>query len=524
MIDEKTLNNLLSPCRNLVTVVHRGKEYKVACGKCADCLNKRSMSMTQKCMIESQTHRYTYFFTLTYDEDNVPRMILKQEFEDSEMCTPVIVGYDDTPRLKKKCFIPEEVLRLDGWMNDPLFKKFINKSSILPRNATNKQKEYYESNTILRYIRKKDAQDFIKRLRFQVASKFDVSFRYFLCAEYGPQTFRPHFHGLLYFDSSELAENIGELVSKCWKFCKNIDSSFANSSGASSNYLASYCNSFSRLPRYLSAKAIRPFSSHSLYFGSQINSVYREYIYEDVRRATQNLVIPSPYGIQHFAPTSANLSALFPRCYNYDNQDKECAFKLYTCFATYSKQYKTTNCSELTKLLLMEFPRPYNIIKFFNSLDLFTSDIYKTKVNGSLSLLSPVEYVELFNSPEELPEIQQIIFMRIYSALNKSRYFCRHVCVNYSHREAFDKIREFYDYRALHNLAQQYEAQQMYAERYGATNFDVFYPLSRQPDDLACSVIGAINSQRNRQYSQKIKHKQLNDENLIFVDPRNINN
>lgn len=45
-----------------------------------------------------------------------------------------------------------------------------------------------------RSLRKKDAQDFMKRLRF--AS--DVPLRYYLCGEYGTHTLRPHYHICLF--------------------------------------------------------------------------------------------------------------------------------------------------------------------------------------------------------------------------------------------------------------------------------------------------------------------------------------
>lgn len=72
---------------------------------------------------------------------------------------------------------------------------------------------------------KKDLQDFMKRLRKN--SKQDL--RYFASGEYGTQTYRPHYHLLifgLHLDDLQLIKRnfagqqyyISDLISKCWSF------------------------------------------------------------------------------------------------------------------------------------------------------------------------------------------------------------------------------------------------------------------------------------------------------------------
>ena len=51
------------------------------------------------------------------------------------------------------------------------------------------------------YLRKRDLQLFIKNLRSYLP---EYEIRYFASGEYGPETFRPHFHLLLYVNDSEL--------------------------------------------------------------------------------------------------------------------------------------------------------------------------------------------------------------------------------------------------------------------------------------------------------------------------------
>ena len=47
----------------------------------------------------------------------------------------------------------------------------------------------------LGYLQKHDLQSFFKRLRYYVP---DVRLRYFACGEYGEQTHRPHYHGIIF--------------------------------------------------------------------------------------------------------------------------------------------------------------------------------------------------------------------------------------------------------------------------------------------------------------------------------------
>lgn len=101
-------------------------------------------------------------------------------------------------------------------------------------------------------LRKKDVQDFMKRLRFHISPH---KVRFFACGEYGTKTLRPHYHVILfnfpthYFDAYEV-------INKVWK------NGFVVVKNAHSNhfhYVAKYCNSFTSLPRYLKFREWKPF-------------------------------------------------------------------------------------------------------------------------------------------------------------------------------------------------------------------------------------------------------------------------
>lgn len=60
-----------------------------------------------------------------------------------------------------------------------------------------------EGNKVL-HFRKSDLQLWLKRHRMSYERLFNrqIDFKYFICSEYGPNTGRPHYHGILFTDIS----------------------------------------------------------------------------------------------------------------------------------------------------------------------------------------------------------------------------------------------------------------------------------------------------------------------------------
>ena len=78
-------------------------------------------------------------------------------------------------------------------------------------------------------LRKKHAQDFIKRLRRQMEYYNDTrKIRYFLCGEYGPQTQRPHYHAILF--NLSLSDNDKQLIKEQWPLCDWSNPHISNNS------------------------------------------------------------------------------------------------------------------------------------------------------------------------------------------------------------------------------------------------------------------------------------------------------
>lgn len=63
-------------------------------------------------------------------------------------------------------------------------------------------------------LRKEDAQKWLKRLRKAVTQRTGQKVRYSLVGEYGPKTWRPHYHALLYGPDTGLVDG---LTAQTWK-------------------------------------------------------------------------------------------------------------------------------------------------------------------------------------------------------------------------------------------------------------------------------------------------------------------
>lgn len=67
-----------------IVFVERGKvlrAFQVRCGRCIGCRLDRSQGWAQRCMHESQLHKESWFVTLTYSEENVPRELVYRHFQ-----------------------------------------------------------------------------------------------------------------------------------------------------------------------------------------------------------------------------------------------------------------------------------------------------------------------------------------------------------------------------------------------------------------------------------------------------------
>lgn len=276
MITKELQNKLVTRCQNPRTVVNKYTHEPVAvsCGCCPSCVLRRSAIQTNLLTTYSAQFRYVYFVTLTY----APRFLPTLEVSIIETCTDDIA---DVP-----CF--PNINHLDA--DDPNTYLFGFRS--VPRSASVKLKNSTVERTFkdpkirftygmkpkellsilgkikhnvpnrIPYVCNRDLDLFLKRLRSYYP---DEKLRYYAVSEYGPTSFRPHWHLLLFSNSERFSQTVCENVSKAWSYGR-CDASLSR--GFAAPYVASYVNSFVALPDFYTQmpKVVRPKSFHSIGF------------------------------------------------------------------------------------------------------------------------------------------------------------------------------------------------------------------------------------------------------------------
>lgn len=276
MITKELQNKLVTRCQNPRTVVNKYTHEPVvsSCGSCPSCILRRSGIQTNLLTSYSAQFRYVYFVTLTY----APRFLPTLQVSVIETCTDDIADVSVVP----------DINNLDA--RDPNTYLFGFRS--VPRSASVKLKNSTVERTFkdpeirfsypmkpkdllsilgkikhhvpnrIPYVCNRDLDLFLKRLRSYYP---DEKLRYYAVSEYGPASFRPHWHLLLFSNSDRFSQTVLKNVSKAWSYGR-CDASLSR--GFAAPYVASYVNSFVALPDFYTQmpKVVRPKSFHSIGF------------------------------------------------------------------------------------------------------------------------------------------------------------------------------------------------------------------------------------------------------------------
>lgn len=281
--------------RSFITNKYTGARIAVDCGQCDYCIHKRAKKASMRVKTAGSAFKYSYFVTLTYDNANLPLMyckVLHSEYEDvigisgdihfgDEYHNYIPVSdyqCDDNSALRHIFFdqvqgtvpfdreLKEYVPVKDNWfLSMDAIRSFIHKTQALNKTDYPVSEQYGRDNLIpfLNYV---DVQNYIKRLRKHLFKKLGSyeTLHFYAVGEYGPVHFRPHFHLLLFSNSSEVAKVLRECHDKSWKLGR---SDFQHSAGGAASYVASYINSLSSAPLlYRSCRSFRPKSRASIGF------------------------------------------------------------------------------------------------------------------------------------------------------------------------------------------------------------------------------------------------------------------
>lgn len=477
---ESVFINCLQP--RFVTNRYTGQEVLVECGRCASCRMKKSAVRTTLCKLESCCHRYHYFVTLTFDNASLPTARL-------------ILASDEYERY-------DVVRESDGLvLGTVYFDDHLDKMALIKKCCT-------PINTVpildVRYV-----QLFMKRLRKYLKKFTNEKIRYFVCGEYGPVHFRPHYHLSLWFDEEITSSCILQGIRSCWPYGR-VDASI--STGKSTSYVASYVNSSQYLPRIFELPGAAPFSSHSVYLGEQFYSSEIESIPEikfaDI--ATKRICI-NGFNSDVFLWRSLK-NRLFPKLKGFTSQSEHERVLTYSAYAVVRDWTQETKVIDLAKFVTdyvryEDFYHPIPVVNDFLQLLRHGLSEYMY-VDGVLHYVRP--FLVDYNRFERM----------VYMLLLQSRRFLIRNCHGddsyHSVLSAVRQVEEFYKYMDSVALRQQLQQEEELTKANKPVEF-LFHNSLILDDYKKSSVYKSYYSTQMSRYSTFCKHKKLNDLNKKFV-------
>ena len=341
--------------RSFITNKYTGARIAVDCGQCDYCIHKRAQKASMRVKTAGSAFKYSYFVTLTYDNEHIPLMnckVLHSEYED-------VVGIsgdihfgdehhhyipvseyrcDDSSALRHIFFeqvqgtvpydreIKEYVPVKDNWfLSMDAIRSFISKTQAVEKTDYPASEQYGRDN-LIPFLNYADVQNYIKRLRKQLYQQLGSyeTLHFYAVGEYGPVHFRPHYHILLFTNSQKVSEVLRLCHDKSWKFGR---SDFQIARGGSSSYVSSYVNSLSAAPLlYRSCRAFKPRSRASLgFFEKGCDFVENDDPYAQIEQKIDSVVNGRVYNFNGISvrstPPMSYIRTLLPRFSSTRNDD-----------------------------------------------------------------------------------------------------------------------------------------------------------------------------------------------------------
>lgn len=320
-------------CYSPIKISKLGRTYFVPCGKCNGCLLHKANEWSFRVGDEIENNPFSIFFTLTYSNKYVPKV----------KC----VGLEDG---LYRYHSTSNDIRFNGAVDvfrTPLdfYLPFIHRAPLF---------NYFDDGAI-GVCRKTDIQLWLKLIRKDLYDYFNLSgsaFRYFIISEYGPGKsqmygkFRPHYHGIIFPTSEEVAESLLYPTKEIEKFQKHglLFANWQMCDGSLFEQYAKYCNSGTRhyvtqyvncstgLPSFYQYSDIKPFRLASKQKAG-IGFVHFDpkEISQDIERGVieYHKSVPDSERNYIFRYSPSYVSTLFPKCSRYSELDYPGLLRIY---------------------------------------------------------------------------------------------------------------------------------------------------------------------------------------------------
>ena len=310
---------LFPRCNNPIPVVGKHGVTLVGCHSCIQCRGAAQEYLCKLLEVEASKHKYIEFLTNTYDDEHLP-------YIDTSYLYPFGYAIRVPNRVIKKY---NRKTKKFYYVEDKVSKSFrltdfdtIDTASML-RDYYSRIDKYYSrfpyrsrgirNNSVIPILWYDDIRKYIARLRKWFLKEYGEKIRYYIICEYGTQSFRPHYHILLFHDSSRARadfRNVRTLpmstksnprevcfkldMAKLWLYG---DTTTKITDGNMQEYVSKYLTQHSDFPRVLDKFPQRSF--HSILLGCKDKSEVRELLKaRDFETLTTDYVV-NKKGLRH---------------------------------------------------------------------------------------------------------------------------------------------------------------------------------------------------------------------------------
>lgn len=539
--------------RSFITNKYTGARIAVDCGQCDYCIHKRAKKASMRVKTAGSAFKYSFFVTLTFDNEHIPLMyckVLHSDYEDAVgISGDIHFGHeyhqyipvseyqcDDNSMLHHVFFeqvqgtVPfdreakEYSPVKDNWfLSMDAIRSFIAKTQAVDKTDYPVSSQYGRDNLIpfLNYV---DVQNYIKRLRkhlYKQLGKYET-LHFYAVGEYGPVHFRPHFHLVLCTNSDEVAKVLRYCHDKSWTFGR---SDFQRSAGGASSYVASYVNSLCSAPLlYRSCRAFRPKSRASVgFFEKGCDYVEDEDPYAQIEQKIDSVVNGRVYNFNGLSvrstPPMSYIRTLLPRFSSARNDDSTSITRVLLAVHRTPQRIARFGFIDYKQDSILDLVRAYYKYLKVNSI---LSDDDKIILHASRCLTRFVNcssdvdiesyinklyrlflYVHKFFRNWHLP-----LFGSDISAYSGRISFIIKTGIEYETKKKYESLRDAYALRSRFPEI----SDCMFALPQNGCEMDVLSDISRETVQL-------LEQLRYRSATfcrDMIKHKKLNDANNIF--------
>lgn len=287
---------LFPRCNNPISVVGRHGTTLVGCHSCIQCRVAAQEHLCKLLEVEASKHKYVEFLTLTYDDLHLP-------YIDTSFMYPFGYALRIPNRVIKKY---NRKTKSYYFVEDKISKSFqltsfdtIDTASML-RDYYIRIDKYYSrfpsrsrgirNNSVVPILWYDDIRKYIGRLRKWFKKNYNETIRYYIICEYGTQSFRPHYHILLFHDSPRARADFRDVrvlsqstkanprevcfklyLAELWVYG---DTTTKVTDGNMQEYVSKYLTQHSDFPRVLAKFPQRSF--HSILLGCKNRTEVKE--------------------------------------------------------------------------------------------------------------------------------------------------------------------------------------------------------------------------------------------------------